>query len=336
MKKIGYLLAAALTVTLAFGTTGCQIGNEEITISRGMSEDEVFLIGEKKCRLPVMKLLLMNNMNLHGESFGINLLKNEDLKVQKKYEQYIKKISMDEIARVYCMVALADSQGITLTDKQKELAQWAGEDCFKSLSEAEIAMLGITQEDLQDIYTKYALADKLYGSLVQNVNEEVSDNEARIMEIRQIFTTDEALAKKALQDLQADMEFSTVAANYNEAGEIAVTLQRGVLPEEAESVVFSMENGETSELVRTDQGYYIFYCDNKYDEEQTQLHKQDIVEQRRQEAFHSVYDPFVDSLHSQLNESVWDNISIREMEQYSYADFYVIYEKYLSEEELRK
>ena len=279
-----------------------------------------------------MKLLLMNNMNLHGESYGIDLLQNEDLKVQKKFEQYVKKISMDEITRVYSMVALANAQGVTLTDEQKELAQWAGEDCFQSLTDEEVAYLNISQENVQDIYEKYALADKLYQSLVQDVNEEVSDDEARVMEVRQIYTMNEEQARKALADLEAETEFSTVAANYNEADEISLTLQRGMLPEEAETVVFSMEDGEISDLIETDQGYYIFCCDNKFDEEQTQIHKQDIVEQRKQEAFHSVYDPFVETIHSKLNESVWDDLSVREMEKYSFADFDVMYEKYLGKE----
>ena len=335
MKKIGYrLAAAAVAAVLAIGSNGCRVGDEEVTISRGMADDEVFLIDGKVCTLPVMKLLLMNNMNLHGESYGIDLLQNEDLKVQKKFEQYVKKISMDEVTRVYSMVALANAQGVTLTDEQKELAQWAGEDCFQSLSEEEVAYLGITQEDVQDIYEKYALADRLYQSLVQDVNEEVSDDEARIMEVRQIYTAEKKQAEKALADLQAETEFSSVAANYNEADDFTLTLQRGMLPGEAENVAFSMEDGEISDLIETDQGYYIFCCDNKFDEEQTQIHKKDIVEQRKQEAFHSVYDPFLESIHSKLNESVWANISIREMEQYSYEDFYVIYEKYLTEEKL--
>lgn len=335
MKKIGYrLAAAAVAAMLAIGSSGCRVGDEEVTISRGMADNEVFLIDGKVCTLPVMKLVLMNNMNLHGESYGIDLLQNEDLKVQKKFEQYVKKTSMDEITRVYSMVALANAQGVTLTDEQKELAQWAGEDCFKSLTDEEVSYLAITEEQVQDIYEKYALADKLYRVLVQDVNEEVSDDEARIMEVRQIYTTNEEQARKAVADLKAETEFSTVAANYNEADEIMLTLQRGMLPEEAEEIAFSMENGEISDLIETDQGYYIFYCDNKFDEEQTQIHKKDIIEQRKQEAFHSVYDSFLETINSKLNESVWTNISIREMEQYSYEDFYVIYEKYLTEEKL--
>lgn len=333
MKKIGYRLAAAAVATvLLLSNSGCRVGEEVVTISRGMSDDEVFSIGGKVCSLPVMKLLLMNNMNLHGESYGIDLLQNEDLKVQKKFEQYVKKITMDEVTQIYCMAALADEQGLTLTDEEKELTQWAGEDCFKSLSDEEVAYLAITQEHLEDIYEKYALADKLYRSLVMDVNEEVSDDEARIMEVRRIFTSDESQAKKAKEELDEGTEFSTVAANYNEADEISMKLQRGVLPEEVENIVFSMENGETSDVIRTDQGFYIIYCDNKFNEEETQIHKQDIVEERKQEAFRSVYDPFVETVESKLNEGVWTGISIREMENYSFADLDVIYEKYMGNE----
>lgn len=335
MKKTGYrLAAAALAVALAIGSVGCRVGDEEVTISRGMAHDEVFQIDGKVCSLPVMKLLLMNNMNLHGESFGIDLLQNEDLKVQKKFEQYVKKISMDEVTRVYSMAALANAQGVTLTEEQKELAEWAAQECFQSLTEEEAAYLGISQGEVQGIYEKYALAEKLYLALVQDVNEEVSDDEARIMEVRQIYTSSEEQAKKALEELGEESEFSTVAANYNEADEIKLTLQRGVLPQEAEAVVFSMEDGEISDLIKTDQGYYIFCCDNKFDEEQTQLHKKDIVELRKQEAFHSVYDPFLETIHSKLNENVWKELSVREMEQFHYAGFYETYEKYLTEEEL--
>lgn len=330
MKKVsGRFAAAVLAVLLALGCAGCRVGGEEVTINQGMTENELFMIGGKSCPLPVMKLLLVNNMNLHSKSYGIDLLKNEDLKVKKKLEQYVKNISMNEITQVYCMMALADEREVTLTDEELELTKWAGEDCFRSLSEDESAYLGITQEQVQEIYAKYALAEKLYGLLVENVNEEVSDDEARVMEIRQIFVTDEARAKQAIADLEAEMEFSTVAANYNEAGQIAVTLERGMLPKEAEDVVFSMESGETSELVAVEKGWYIFYCDNKYDEELTEIHKSDIVAARKVEAFREIYEPFVSTLESQLNESVWNKLSIQDMEQFESANFYEIYDKYM-------
>jgi foldase protein PrsA len=331
MKKTGSrLVAAALAVMLAFGTAGCQIGEEEVTITRGLSGNAVFSIDGKSCPLAVMKLLLMNNMNLHGESFGIDLLQNDDLRIQKKFEEYVKNVTMDEITRIYSMAALASDQGIKLDEEQQEMVDWAGEDCYKSLTEDEIDMLDITQDEITDVYEKCALADLVYQALVADVNQEVSDDEARVMELRQIFTTDESRAKDALAQLDGETDFSAVAANYNEADEISVTLMRGQLEEAAEQAAFSLDNGETSDLVKTDTGYYIFYCDNKFDEELTQAHKEDIVEQRRQDAFDSVYEPFVAGLDSQINQRTWDGISVRDMESCSFSDFFNIYQKYLN------
>lgn len=329
--KVCRLAAAALAASLAVLSSGCQIGGEKVTISRGMSENEVFMVSGKSCKLPVMKLLLVNNINLYGDSYGINLVKNEDLKVQKKFGQFVKKICIDEAAKVYTMDALADEKGVALNDTQRELVQWAGEDCYKNLSEAEVSALGLSQDEVVDIYGKYALADKLYATLIADVNQEVSDDEARVMEIRQIYVKDEAQAQQAYSELQEETEFSTVAANYNEADEISLTVERGMLPEEAEAVAFAMEDGTYSQPVQTPDGYYIFYCDNKYDEELTQQHKQDIIEQRRQDAFDAEYDPFVAKTASKLNEKVWNNLSIQDLEQYSFAQFYEIYDKYFSE-----
>jgi foldase protein PrsA len=331
MRKTGKRLAAAvLAIALAMSAAGCQIGQEEVTITRGLSGNTVFSIGGKTCTLGVMKLLLMNNMNLHGESYGIDLLTNDNLKVQKKFEQYVKSITMDEITRIYSMAALASDQGLELDEDEKEMVDWAGEDCYRSLSDEERDMLDITQDEITQVYEKYALSNLVYRTLVQDVNQEVSDDEARVMEIRQIFTVDESRAKAALAELEGEAEFSSVAANYNEADEISLTLMRGQLPEQAEQAAFAMDNGEISDIVETDEGYYIFYCENKFEEELTQEHKDDIVEQRRQTAFDSVYEPFAESLRSQLNQNAWDSISVRDMENCSFSDFYRIYDKYLS------
>ncbi len=334
MKKIaGRMLSAALALTFALGSVGCRIGDEEVTISRGMSGSEVFLIGGKSCGLPVMKLLLTNNLNLYGESYGISLVDNDNRKIQKKYQRYVKRLTLNETAKVYTMDALATEQGIDLNEEQTELAQWAGEDCYESLSDAEIEALDISQEDLIGLYEHYALAEKLYASLTADVNEEVSEDEARVMQVRQILISDETQAKQAYEELEEGAEFSSVAANYNEADEISLTLQRGMLPEEAETVAYAMENDTYCEPVQTEDGYYIFYCDNKYDEELTDSHKQDIVQQRKDEAFDSVYDPFVEIISSNLNEEVWKSISMSDLEEMSFSKVYEIYEKYFAEEQ---
>lgn len=61
-----------------------------------------------------------------------------------------------------------------------------------SLTEDEIAYMGVSESDIKEYYEHYALAQKVYHSLTKAVNEEVSDDEARVMEIMQIFVSDES------------------------------------------------------------------------------------------------------------------------------------------------
>ena len=332
-KKITCFTGMMLAVAVLFSATACSFRGEEITISRKLNQSEVFSIDGQSFRVSEMKLLLLNNMNLHGESYGIDLLNNENLKVQKKLEKYLKEYCLEEATRVYSMVALAKSSDIALTDEEQQTAQWAGEDCYQSLSDAEKESLELSQSEVEDLYTNYALAQKVYEMLVKDINLEVSDDEARVMQIRLIYNTDHSKIKKAKEQLDAQVEFSSVAANDNEAEDISLTLERGMLPEEVETVAFAMEDGDISDIIESEDGYYILCCDSKFDEALTEEHKADIAHERKESAFHDVYDPFVQTLNSKLNEEVWDAISIDELRDYETANFYEIYDKYFADEE---
>ncbi len=327
------IVMASALLLLVFGSSGCRFAGEDVSIETDMSDTQGFVIGGETCSVPVLKTILLTNLHQYGSCYGIDLLGNSDMMVQKKYGQYAKQLTIDETAKVYTMAALADEQGITLTEDQAQLTAWAGEECYQSLSEEERVALGVTKEELIGLYEKYALAQKVYAALTAGVNEEVSDDEARVMQLRQILTTDDQAAAKAYEQLTQEAEFSTVAANYNEAEEISLTLERGQLPEAAETVAFSMEDGTYSEPVATEEGYYIFYCDSKYDVEATEQHKQRIVETRRREAFESSYGPFEEIISSKLNEEAWKEVSPQELESYSFDGLYDIYEKYLGNEE---
>ena len=74
----------------------------------------------------------------------------------------------------------------------------------------------MTESDISEYYQHYALAQKLYNSLTNSVNEEVSDDEARVIEIMQIFVADSTKASDVAAKLERGDDFASVANNYNE------------------------------------------------------------------------------------------------------------------------
>ena len=197
-----------------------------------------------------------------------------------------------------------------LSEEEKEKTAQAAEEYFASLTEEETAYMGVSESDIKEYYEHYALAQKVYHSLTKAVNEEVSDDEARVMEIMQIFVSDESRANEIASRLAQGEDFATLANNYNELGSIQVNISRDELPDAVEEIAFQMENDEVSGKITVDGGFYFIKCLNKYNQELTEANKANIVDKREKEAFDDEYNGFVSSLSSNINEELWENLEL--------------------------
>jgi len=288
--------------------TGCQIGNKDIVVSGTLSSRQVFTLDKSACSLKEAKVYLANYQNIYGTAYTIDLWQHDF--GDASLLDYVKDITLEELTRVYTMDLLAQSQEVTLSEDETAKVAEAAKEYYASLSEDETAYMDVAEADIAEYYTHYALAQKLYHSLTNGVNEEVSDDEARVMEIMQIYVTDEDRAHEVEQKLAQGDDFASVANNYNELSAIQVTVSRDDLPDEVEEVAFQLDDNAVSGMIAAGNGYYFIKCLNKYNEELTEANKSNIVEKREKEAFDDVYNEFVASLSSRLNTDLWDGIEL--------------------------
>lgn len=306
MKNKINLLAGVLAVSVFFA--GCSIGGKEIVVTSGVGSKDVFKIGGDSCNQTEAKVYLANYQNIYGKSYGIDLWEQGFQK--KKLKQYVKEVALSEMTKIICMDLLAEDQGIALTTEEKARIKDAAAKYYESLNEAELTYTGASQSDIESMYEDYALANKVYQSLTQSVDEEVSDDEARIMEAMQIYVKTQDKAEEVSAKLAAGEDFAAVASNYNQKPVIEITFGRGDLPEEVEKAAFELDDGAVSDCIQTDNGFYFIKCINKFNEELTDANKSNIVDAREKAAFDDVYEEFVSTLASNLNESVWENIPL--------------------------
>ncbi len=306
MKNKINLLAGVLAVSVFFA--GCSIGGKEIVVTSGVGSKDVFKIGGDSCNQTEAKVYLANYQNIYGKSYGIDLWEQGFQK--KKLKQYVKEVALSEMTKIICMDLLAEDQGIALTTEEKARIKDAAVKYYESLNEAELTYTGASQSDIESMYEDYALANKVYQSLTQSVDEEVSDDEARIMEAMQIYVKTQDKAEEVSAKLAAGEDFAAVASNYNQKPVIEITFGRGDLPEEVEKAAFELDDGAVSDCIQTDDGFYFIKCINKFNEELTDANKSNIVDAREKAAFDDVYEEFVSTLASNLNESVWENIPL--------------------------
>lgn len=328
MKK-NRLRAAVCVLCMSLLLGGCRIGNREIVVSGTLTDKQVFKINKTACGLKEARVYLTNYQNIYGTAYGIDLWKHDF--GENSLEKYVKDITLEKLAYVVTMDLLAESQGVALTEEEMAQAGEAAKEYYASLSQEEIGYLGVTESDILEYYSHYALARKLYQSLTSSVNEEVSDDEARVIEMMQIFVRDGTKAAEVAARLENGDDFASVANNYNQLSAIQVTVSRDELPEEVEQVAFQLDDGEISGKIETDGGYYFVKCLNKYNEELTEANKSNIVEKREKEAFDDVYNTYVFGLSSDLNQELWENLELDTSGTISTDSFFEVFEKYFTD-----
>lgn len=291
-------------LALSLLVSGCSIGGKEVVVSEAMTNHQLFKIGTTTCSLKEAKVYLVNYQNIYGTAYGLNLWEHDF--GDDSLKDYVKNITMQELTQVISMDQLAKSRELELSEEEKNRMAQAAEEYFALLTEEEKDYMGVSESDIQDYYEHYALAQKLYTSLTGAVNEEVSDDEARVMELMQIYVSDSRKADEVAAKLGAGEDFASVANNYNEAGSIQITASRDDLPAEVSAAAFQMDNDQMSGKIEAENGFYFIKCLNKYNQELTEANKTNIVEKREKEAVDDVYNEYTESLTSSINEKVWD------------------------------
>lgn len=322
MKRYGKIRMAALALASAVLLGGCQIGDTQVVLVKPISFREVFKIDEEVCTKKEAMVYLTNYVNIYGRAYGIDLWKSEA--DTKKVEQYIKDVTVSHLAKVKCMNGIAKEQDMKLTKEEKKKISRAADTYDASLSKEDRKYLGIHKSDIEKMYQEYWLAVKVHQSLIGSVDEEVSDDEARVMEAMQIFVKEASKAKEVEERLKNGEDFAAIAGTYNEKDRVEVTFGREDVPKEVEQVAFELENEEISEAIQTKEGYYFIKCVNKYNQELTDKNKEVILENRKEKAFHDVYDSYIEKISTVFNDRMWEKVEVEPDEKVGTDRFFEV------------
>jgi foldase protein PrsA len=311
--------------------TGCRIGNTEYVLyEQKVDSKTVFSVNDTKCSLKEAKIYLCNYKNIYGNAYGLDLWETGEY--HDSLQNYVKDISMAELTRVICMDLLAEEQGIALDEDEIAAVAKLAKEYYDSLTDEERDFMDVRTSDVQQAYEHYAVAMKLYATLTDGVNEEVSDDEARVIRLQQIFLTDPDIAQMVAQKLEDGEDFASVAAAYNRGSTVEVTVARGDYPKEVEDVAFNLDEGASSSMIETDNGYYFVKCLSRFEEDLTEANKANILIRREKEQFDDLYDEFLNSCEFERNDALWEEVSLEETTGIATDSFFARYDNYFTEE----
>ncbi len=334
-----------MTVLSATALTGCNGGEkQEIVLTSEFKDDEILRIDTESCSRPELLVYLYSSADSYEKAFGDGIWDREIDGVTLGNE--LKDTTLARIAQVKSMNLLAADWGINLDIDEQADVKKAAETYYGSISDKEKSSLGITEEMIQNMYTEYAIADKVYNQITQNVNPEISDDEARTITVKCILIRSSSIdengenvslseaekaqaekkAEEVLTRAQNGEDFDSLTEEYNEDSVSTYTFGKGTMPEAFEKAAFNLDTDEISGLVETEYGYHIIKCISTFNEVETDANKERIVKVRKSEAFNRVYNDFAKKLHVMLNRDLWSSIKMDADAAFADKGFFEVYD----------
>lgn len=377
-KLVGMILILCMMISV-LGSCTIKTPGEGTTvrITKSFKENELFYLEEELCTVSEAKIFLMNQKNLYTNRYGEEIW-TATYDGEPLYT-YLEENLRDFMVRLKCMVLMANANGITLSTDDQTLITLATNSYYKALSEAELSYCDAAQQDINDAFSDYYLANKLYRVLTQDATKEISDDEARVITVQMIYlpfdssaasaagsesatgenTSEEDIAaqettaestgesgpgesaeeqvpavqlinelhKRATQD---EEDFYTLAESYSKGTWTEKQICRGEMEAAVETAAFALSSGAISKVVTGEDGYYIIKCINNYEEELTKAHRDELVEEWKQEVFKDAYDEFVSGLYLRFNDAAWETIDFGAAAPDYTDSFYSCYEEFLS------
>lgn len=326
-NKKAYTVFGIVVVFITTMLGGC--GNTKIVLTTGMASDELFQIGNVSCKLSEALVYLVNEKNQYENIYGIEMW--EHALGDTTMEEYLKNQVVSQVAQVKSMVLLAQEREIALSEEEVALAGDAASEYVDSLNSEELELLKTDQEEIQQMYEEYCLAYKAYAQITEDVSVEISDDEARIIQLQQIFVPEQNLANELKSKLDNGEDFESLAANYSKASQTTISIARGDRSGAYEETAFNLDNDEISDVFAADGGYYILKCTNTYMESESEANKVRVAQQQKTERFQKIYSELMKDTLSEFQDKLWDKVDFADYEKVKTSDFFEIYQEYFEE-----
>ncbi len=347
MKRISAFFIT-IAVMCASVLSGC---NEKIYITTGLKESEIFKISGEECRLAEMLLILMTEKSRYEMELGEGIWQSAATNNQMILEDEIKQKVKNELIELKIIERFADSQEVVVTEEEKQQIKLAAAEYMLTLSEEEKNIIGVTPGDVESLYTSFCKARKVYEKITSDMDIEISDEEARVIEVNYIFIAtcrldennnkikyseeeiNEVMAKLEQIDELIDKgnDFVTLAQQHSDSDVYNRKFARGEMVEEFEKVAYNLQVGEISDAVSTDDGYYFIYCISDYLKDETELKKSEKEDAIKKAAYDNLYNPYKSNQTLEFNDKIWDGVELVKYNKVDTSELYSIYNKYIKQ-----
>lgn len=227
---------------------------------------------------------------------------------------------------------MAQEQGVELTSQEEDSLKSLSQEYYAGLTQEDLDYMGVAQDEVYDLYCMYYRADKMVEEMTKGQNLEVSDAEAKVIEIQQIRLDTREEAEEVLTLAQEEgADFASLGARYSTDSQLARSMEWSEEMDALGEAAFALEQDAVSGIVEQDGGYYILKCVNAYDQEATAVRKERLAQEKKSEAFSGIYEPYAAEHVVVLAADTWESVDFSLGEGCTTDNFFSLYQSYFAE-----
>ena len=227
---------------------------------------------------------------------------------------------------------MAQEQGVELTSQEEDSLKSLSQEYYAGLTQEDLDYMGVAQDEVYDLYCMYYRADKMVEEMTQGQNLEVSDAEAKVIEIQQIRLDTREEAEEVLTLAQEEgADFASLGARYSTDSQLARSMEWSEEMDALGEAAFALEQDAVSGIVEQDGGYYILKCVNAYDQGATAVRKERLAQEKKSEAFSGIYEPYAAEHVVVLAADTWESVDFSLGEGCTTDNFFSLYQSYFAE-----
>lgn len=317
--KAARLLAAVTAAVSLTACRGIEISGKTENIAGYTEAQTMLVLGSERNRYQSVFGAEVWSLPVSGE--------RED-----NYGAYFTDKMKEFLQDIRTLNLLAEEKGIAPGSADMERLRRLTTAFYSGLTEDDFALMrDCTEQDVLTMYTSYFTACQTAEYLLQDVETEVPDADAKVIEVQQIVVSDRTQADQLWQEVNVEgANFAYYARQSSEDPDITLTLAKSEKDDLLYQTAFSLEENEISDVFEQDGKYYILKCTNAYDRKATQERKEKLEAAIRSNAFQSSYQTYADQHIIRFREDFWDSIDLSEYPDSRADNFFSLYDAEMS------
>ena len=226
-------------------------------------------------------------------------------------EDNTKNSVIEMIENLYILQNHMADYDVTLTDDETaKIAETAAQFMADNDDKA-VNALGATEDIVKEYLTLVTIQSKMRAAIIADADTNVSDADANTSAYSYVNVSKTSYKVQKFHDAAADTTLDTAADEYGYTVSTGTfSSDNTTLDEEVLNALEGLKSeGELSDVVETDNYYYVLRLDEITDADATEEHRQEIISQRQSDLYNEVLQGWKDEAEWVLKDKVWDKVT---------------------------